>query len=128
MPGQLVRDAKSHKLIDDATLTTTTTGTAVDVQFPGMVRIEAAVGAFTGTTPTLDIEIQSSNDSTFATGVVSHGRFARITDANDERSHWLNAYCNNRYMRAVATVGGTTPSVDVTVEVHPPHQDRTPSN
>lgn len=129
MPGQLVRDYESYKLFEKEKISTatTTTGDAVEVLFPGMVRIELAVSEFTGTNPTLDVEVQASDDDSFSSPV-SLGRFTRVTSSNDEQSHWINAYSNYRFMRAVAVTGGTSPEVTITVELHPPHQDRTPGN
>lgn len=130
MPGQIVTDAQAPKLFNAEAISsaTTTTGDAVDVQYPKWVRLEAAVGTLGGTTPTLDIEVEESSTSDFSSDVVSLGRFEQLTTANDNGSVWLNAYVNRRYLRAVAISGGTSPTATLTVTVHPPHQNRATAN
>lgn len=109
MPGSLVRDALAPTLLNSTNLTATATGTAVEVNRPTNVKAYLKVtGTVSGTSPTLNVELQSSDDATFATGVVSHGRFAQVSSTNQDR--FLQADIQNRYARAVATVAGTTPS------------------
>lgn len=110
-PGTLVRDSLAPTL-QNGNITANTTGAATEVNKPAEVRFEAKVtGTVTGTSPTLDIEVQASDSSSFASGVVSLGRFKQLVaaDASSAVTHYLQARCYKRYVRIVATVGGTTP-------------------
>lgn len=113
MPGTLVKDALAPKLLDAENVSASGNGASIDLGGPMLeVRIELVVaGTVTGTTPTLDVEIQSSDSSTFASGVVSHGRFKQLAaaDASSAATHFLQAFVPKRYVRAVKTVGGTSP-------------------
>lgn len=130
MPGTLLRDSLVPVLLN-ATATATGNDTGVLVSKPGLVTVVAQVtGAVTGTTPTLDLEIQGSNSSTFASGVVSYGKFPTMTatDASSATTHVLTAQVYKLYMRTVRTAGGTTPSFGtVQVKVRAPHDRQTPT-
>lgn len=130
MPGTLVRDSLAPVLLN-ATVTATGNDTGVEVDKPALVSIIAQVtGAVTGTTPTLDLEIQGSNVSGFGSGVVSYGKFPTMTatDASSATTHVLTAQVYKKYMRTVRTAGGTTPSFGtVQVKVRLPHDRQTPT-
>lgn len=93
-------------------VTANTNGTGVDTQGYNSAVATIEVGAVSGTSPTLDIKIQDSADnSSFAdvTGLT----FTQVTAANNSqvlRIEGLNTSTRRRYLRAVATVGGTSPS------------------
>jgi hypothetical protein len=101
-----------------AAVTTTTNGTAVDTLGfnDGMVVLE--VGAVSGTTPTMTVTIEESADG--ATGWTATGlSFTQVTAANNTqvlRLAELNVV-RRRFVRAVATIGGTTPSFTFGCEV-----------
>ncbi len=112
MPGTLVRDALAPALHTGATLNAagSTNGTAVEVSKPGDVRVFLVTSTVTGTTPTLDVELQGADDTAFTVNKVSYGRFAQLSGGSQSAvTRVLDMDVFKRYMRAVVTVGGTTP-------------------
>lgn len=101
--------------LDDVTLspagavTTTANGSSVALGDRGTVRLLLNVTAASGTTPTLDVSIQTSYDGTTWRAVAA---FAQKTTVSNERKSFTGI---DRYIRAVYTVGGTTPSFTFTV-------------
>lgn len=101
-----------------AARTTTANGTSIDVlDYMGVAKaiLDSALG--TGTTPTLDVKIQDSADnSVFAD--VAGAVFAQVTAAaNVLLAIALDMDAVRRYIRAVATIGGTTPSFTFSVHL-----------
>lgn len=108
MPGTLVRDALAPTLVNATNLTATATGTGVEVNQVGPAKAFLKVsGTISGTSPTLDVTIQASDVSNFGSGVVTLGRFAQVTAAAER---FIHVDVQHKYVRAVSTVGGTTPS------------------
>ncbi len=99
--------------------TTTLSGTAIDVlAYEGVALVLLNASAGTGTSPTLDVKLQHSDDnSTFAD--VTSGAFSQVTDAAETagvKVMKLNVSDLKRYVRVVGTIAGTTPSFDFGVE------------
>jgi len=94
--------------LERATLTATRTGETVDLMRAGLA-LTLDVTAASGTTPTLDVAVQTSHDGATWTTVAS---FARATGVGSERKRFSGL---DRYVRAVATLGGTTPSFTFSV-------------
>lgn len=115
MPGSLVHDALAPSL-QNGTITSNTTGSGVTVNKPGDCRAKLTIGAtVTGTSPTLDVEIQGSNDNSTW---VKLGRFAQKTASDASTTSFLELDLYFTYVRAVSTVGGTTPSFgSVVIEI-----------
>ncbi len=94
--------------------TTTASGSAVDLQsyiHPGgrEMKVLLDCGEAGGTSPTLNVKIQES-DITTASGFsdISGAVFTEITStAGNEEIHFRT---NKRYVRAVATLAGTSPA------------------
>jgi len=109
-------DFQSNEIIDNglvlSPITTSTasfTGTAVDNSTStsnggsGFLIVSAA----SGTTPTLDLEIQhSADDVTYATLL----SFTQATSTTSEIKAVASSTTVNRYLKVSATIGGTTPS------------------
>lgn len=98
-------------LFTPAARTATANGAGVDLQGytqPGGRQMKAILtnGTTSGTSPTLDVKIQESDDNSVFTDI-SGATFAQKTAAGNEEIHFRT---NKRYVRAVATIGGTTPS------------------
>jgi hypothetical protein len=106
------------ELLPAATRTASANGTGVDLQKytnPGGRAMKAVleVGTVTGTSPTLDVKMQQSDDnSTFAD--ISGAAFAQVTAAGLSELHFQ---ATKRYVRAVATIGGTSPSFPCAVVI-----------
>lgn len=101
-----------------AARTSTANGTGVDLQGAADVLVVLNNGTTSGTSPTLDVKIQDSADnSTFAdvTGLT----FTQVTAAlTNPVTLQVDPRAVRRYIRAVATIGGTTPSFACSVSVH----------
>lgn len=98
-------------LFTPAARTANANGTGVDLQGytqPGGRQLKAILtnGTTSGTTPTLDVKLQDSDDNTTFTDITG-ATFAQKTAAGNEEIHFRT---NKRYVRAVATIGGTSPS------------------
>jgi hypothetical protein len=87
----------------------TETGTGIEkTDYEGQCKVTVWVGAVTGTDPELDVTIEhSDDDQTYEAEAVA--TFATITEAGAPVSVVLNADSLKKYLRAVATIGGTTP-------------------
>lgn len=105
----LTTGATSPLLVNDiasAALTTTTTTAAFIPTFGCSYQVNIPVTAVTGTSPTLDVSIEESDDN--GTNWVKVFDFPRITAVGIYRSPCLPL--NGTRVRYVQTVAGTTPS------------------
>lgn len=92
--------------VASAALTTTTTTAAFTPTFGTSYSVSVPVTAVSGTTPTLDVTIEESDDS--GTNWFKVYDFPRITGSGMYRSPLIRMVGNR--VRYVQTVGGTTPS------------------
>ena len=99
-------------LFDPAARTATVNGSAVDIlDYEGFAAAILQSAAGTGTTPTLDVKLQDSADGSTGWADITGAAFTQVTNATASRQIVkFNASAVSRYIRAVATVGGTTPS------------------
>lgn len=90
-------------LAASAARTANGTGSAIEAGDKAVVRLLLDVTARTGTTPTLDVTIQTSYD-----GITwrSAGTFTQATATGQQRG----SFSLDRFVRASWTVGGTTPN------------------
>ncbi len=104
----LVNDFLWGRTLTPAARTSSGNGTGIDLADTGP-ELYAILenGTTSGTSPTLDVKIQESDDnSTFSD--ISGATFTQLTAAGAERILVRNR--TKRYVRAVATIGGTSPS------------------
>jgi hypothetical protein len=112
-------------LVVPARLTATTNGPAVDLlAFDGKAMIGLNAGATEGATMTLDVKIQHSvdgttnwTDATMLSGTTQvPAAFTQVTNAAAS-AQTLDIEISNyhRYIRAVQTLGGTSPAVTAAV-------------
>jgi hypothetical protein len=111
--------ATGVELAPAASRTSTLTGTGIDVlEYEGVALVLLNASAGTGTSPTLDVKLQhSDDDSTYED--VNSGAFSQVTDAAETagvKVMKLNVSDLKRYLRVVGTIAGTTPSFDFGVE------------
>jgi hypothetical protein len=109
----------SGELAPAARRTTTLTGIGIDVlEYEGVALVLLNASAGTGTSPTLDVKLQHSDDDSTYEDVTS-GTFTQVTDVAETagvRVMKLNVSDLKRYLRVVGTIAGTTPSFDFGVE------------
>ena len=99
-----------------AARTATGNGTAVDFQvYDGdlMLILDSAAG--TGTTPTLDIKVQSSATSGGTYADITGATFTQVINAAGQQAIVISKDEANRWIRIVYTIGGTTPSFTFSV-------------
>lgn len=108
-------DLEDATVQDVVTRTATGNGSAIEVGDRGVANLELVCTAASGTTPTLDIAIQTSKDGT-GSGLGAWrtvASFAQMTAAASERKSFAGL---DRFVRAAATLGGTTPSFTYSVK------------
>ena len=109
--SSIAGSSKSKTLLSISTRTSSANGTGLDIStYEGLALVQLANNATSGTTPTLDVKIQDSADnSTFAD--VSGYSFTQVTAAlSDPSTLEIDLRNVRQYIRAVATIAGTTPS------------------
>lgn len=91
-------------------LTATANGTAVDrLNYNSMVAV-LDVGAVSGTSPTLNCQLQHATTSGGTYTNVTGGAFTQVTASNARQELSIDLASLARFVRAACTVGGTSPS------------------
>lgn len=93
-----------------AAVTTTANGSAIDLMLAegGNISAILSVGAVSGTSPTLAVKFQESDDGTTGWVDMDDSTFTTVTAANNLQVRSFQR--TKRYIRHVLTLGGTTPS------------------
>ena len=104
-------------LLPTAARTATANGTGVDVtDYEGMAEVVLDSAAGTGTSPTQDVKLQDSADnSTFAD--ITGATFTQVVKAASQQNISVDLSKARQYVRAVTTIGGTTPSFTTSVNL-----------
>ena len=99
---------KYDMLLDEEALTANKNGTALDRLWmphtPVVVGL-AVTGTISGTSPTLSVKVQGSDNGSDWTDIKT---FTQVTTS--ESREFIRILCPYKYIRAVATKGGTSPS------------------
>lgn len=101
-----------------ATAARTSTGnaTGVDVQaYDGDIVLVLDSAAGTGTTPTLDVKIQSSDTLGGTYGDITGATFTQVTTTASQQKLVISKDEARRFLRVVYTVAGSTPSFTFSV-------------
>ena len=96
-------------LHESAARTATGTGSALELGDRGVLRLLIDVTAASGTTPTLDVTVETSFDGSTWRSVAA---FAQRTSVASERKSFAGC---DRFVRVSYTIGGTTPSFTFSV-------------
>lgn len=97
--------------------TASANGTGVDTLGYDSAMITLEVGTVSGTTPTLDVKMQHSDDNSSFSDI-SGATFTQVTASNASKTLNLSlGGARKRYIRAVATIAGTTPNFALAVNV-----------
>lgn len=93
------------------TATASANGAGVDTLGYNSASLTLEVGAVSGTTPTLDVKLQESADNSAWTDVAG-ATLTQVTAANNSQALRVEGLgtSRKRYLRAVATIAGTSPS------------------
>lgn len=101
--------ARGDVVLDLAAATATVNSGAVSApQEGGPLLFAAHVTAITGTTPTLDVTVEQSANGSSGWAAIAGSALTQIT-AVGHRVGFVSP--TQPYVRVVATIGGTTPSV-----------------
>jgi hypothetical protein len=108
---QEILGASVLSLFDPSDRSASANGTAIDIlSYEGQAAAILQSAAGTGTTPTLDVRLQDSSDGSTDWADVTGAAFAQVTNAAaSTQIVKFNASAVQRYIRAVATIAGTTP-------------------
>lgn len=123
-PGTLIRDALAPEIMGDGSggtkaITTTGAETGVDAHWPDECVAVMTIGAVTGTSVDVEVRVESSSVSDFASNVRSHGTFNSVDENDDNTTRRLPVVAPQRYIRAnTVTAGGTSPSAALNVTLH----------
>lgn len=109
-----VIDLKNNQVVSEslapAARTASANGTSVDLQgYDGDVLAVLDSAAGTGTSPTMDVKVQDSADNS-AFADVTGLTFTQVINAVSLQTLRIDSRSVRRYIRLVATIGGTTPS------------------
>lgn len=97
--------------------TASANGTGVDTLGYDSAMITLEVGTVSGTAPTLDVKMQHSDDNSSFSDI-SGATFTQVTASNASKTLNLSlGGARKRYIRAVATIAGTTPNFALAVNV-----------
>lgn len=104
-------------LLPTAARTATANGTGVDVtDYEGMAEVVLDSAAGAGTSPTQDIKLQDSADnSTYAD--IAGATFTQVVNAASQQKISVDLSSARKYVRAVSTIGGTSPSFTSSVNL-----------
>lgn len=109
---QEILGASVLSLLDPADRSATSNGSAVDIlSYEGQAAAILQSSAGSGTNPTLDVKLQDSADGSTGWADIAGAAFAQVTNASPSAQIVKFSASNaRRFVRVVATIGGTTPS------------------
>ncbi len=91
----------------------TANGSSIDLQgYQGVLKLILNFAAGGGTNPTMTIKVQDSTASGSGFTDVSGLAFAQVVDSASLQAIGADTRSLRRYIRVVATIGGTSPTFD----------------
>tara|TARA_Y100001951_G_scaffold99799_1_gene102280 strand:+ start:321 stop:704 length:384 start_codon:yes stop_codon:yes gene_type:complete len=96
--------------VASASVTATATSSAIDLkEFDGDVILVLNCAAGTGSSPTLDIKVQDSDETGGTYGDLSGATFTQVTTSASLQTLEVNKDECKRFIKIVQTVGGSSP-------------------
>ena len=96
--------------VASASVTATATSSAIDLkEFDGDVLLVLNCAAGTGSSPTLDIKVQDSDETGGTYGDLSGAAFTQVTTSASLQTLEVNKDECKRFIKIVQTVGGSSP-------------------
>ncbi len=119
MSQQLEKKFTPKQSLVSAARTASGNGTGVDTLGAEEIVAVLDVGAVSGTTPTLDVKLQESATSGGTYTDIPGATIPQVTNSNHGLtvSYKPNVGGRLRFVRAIATIGGTTPSFTCAVVI-----------
>jgi hypothetical protein len=110
-------EATELELLAPAAPTSTATGTGVDITgYEGVIKISQHVGVVSGTLPTLDGTIETSDSVSTGYTAITGAAFTRVIATGSVQSLGVDVRACKKYIRYVGTIGGSgTPTFNVAV-------------
>lgn len=108
---------KAITLIKPQTATSTVTGSAVDtLGYNDDILVTLSLGAALTTTETCIVTIQTDDNDSFSSAT-TQVTFGTLTGTSDNKTACagFTMPIGDRYVRAVATIAGSTPSFDICI-------------
>lgn len=110
IPVNLGDQLQQLDLLPVASVSATGNGSSLDlVNYEGEIAIIADVANVSGTTPTCDIKIQDSADNSTFNDISPALQITQVTTVAGRQKLSVNKNEIRRYIRAVKTLGGTSP-------------------
>lgn len=110
----LGENLQTIEVLAPARKTASENGAAIDLQqYVGDLKVILCSSAGGGTTPTLDVKLQESDTAAGTFTDIPGAAFTQVTAAASTAAITLNADSAKRYIRAVTTIAGTTPTFDM---------------
>ena len=96
--------------VASASVTATATSSAIDLKdFDGDVLLVLNCAAGTGSSPTLDVKVQDSDETGGTYGDLSGATFTQVTTSASLQTLEVNKDECKRFIKVVQTVGGSSP-------------------
>lgn len=114
----VIDSIRSFFLVRPNRVTSTVTGTGIDLLGFNDAMITMEIGTVSGTAPTLDGKIQESDTIGGTYTDITGAVFTQVIASNSSqriRVGGLGVGSRKRFIRYVGTIGGTTPSYDIAV-------------
>lgn len=108
---QTLEKLQLFSCVANAAVTSTATSAAIDLkEYDGDVSLILTSAAGTGSSPTLDVKVQDSDESGGTYGDLTGAAFTQVTDSASMQVITFSKDEAKRYIKLVQTVGGSTPS------------------
>lgn len=108
---QALEKLQLFSCVANAAVTSTATSAAIDLkEYDGDVSLILTSAAGTGSSPTLDVKVQDSDESGGTYGDLTGAAFTQVTDSASMQVITFSKDEAKRYIKIVQTVGGSTPS------------------
>ena len=117
---------RSDVTIRPESITATETGLSVDRKGFDDAQVVLDVGAVTGSSPTLDLKMQESADGSTGWTDITGATIAQVTASNAHKTLGMNLRSVKRFIRGIATIGGSTPVFLVGVSINLGTTDKYP--
>jgi len=109
--GKIGINEGAATMVEGNAYTSTVTGSGVDtIDYDGLLTVIQSVGVVSGTSPTLDGKIQSSDTSGGTYADITGATFTQVTASTNTQRIAVDISGHKRFIRYVGTIAGTSPN------------------